>query len=253
MAGEKAARLRDPYVHRLPLDDRTPRGEEKFVGMADSAPFYLVLVVSFLLGAMTHVDPCCGAGTVIWSSALADMPTRARHARLALIILSRVLLLGVFGAFIGVVGGRVSAVWGFGLLILGILYAHWGWKTFRASLSAEPRSCPRPFAWAGESRGVNAALLLIPPPLAYPAFGMAYGGLRAPGPEKGFLILATAALGLSLPLIVLAVCPPLYALVAKGLAGRRWAGIAAGIYVLLGAMIFFAFAAWRMFQFLNPN
>lgn len=207
-------------------------------------PLAGLMLAAIMMGAMTHIDPCCGAATVIWGTAFAGLPVSRRRLMLVSLVLARIVILGAFGAALGWVGVRVAAPWAVGFLMLGLLFLLVGGWELRRTLRTLPGACPVPFARVGRSPYVMTALLLIPPPLAFPVFGLAFGGVYAASPLRGLVVLMAGALGLSLPLLVLAASPRLYqALAARLGAGRRWPAIAGSVYILVGAVLFFIFAA----------
>ena len=221
-------------------------------GMGTEIPLPGLIVAAMMIGATTHIDPCCGTATVIWGTAFGGLPVSRRRLMLVALVVARVVILGGFGAALGWLGTRIAAPWAVGFLVLGALFLFLGGRELGQTLRATSGTCPVPFAALGRSPYVAAALVLIPPPLAFPVFGMAFGGVYAANPLKGFIVLMAGALGLSLPLLLLAASPRLYEILANRLgAGRRWPAIAGSVYVLVGGMLFLIFAAGLIAQALR--
>ena len=198
-----------------------------------------ILTLPFALGLLGFVEPCTIGAHVLFLNTITDRPKVARFSAVAIFVLVRTLVMGAIGTAAAFLGQQVlsiqSALWLlFGALYvaIGITYATGHIGHFSRAFHAAPaawRSARNP-ALLGTAFGFSI------PACAAPIFVALLGLAAGSGTLLiGFTAMAVFALGLSVPLVVLAVIGvPSRLHVPKRIV--RW----------LMAVVFIAVGAWSI-------
>lgn len=211
-----------------------------------------ILLVAFGVGLAVNVDPCCGGANLLWSSVLAGSARpRERLAAVGLGV-GRAGVLAAVGVAVGTAGTLVTLPLAAGFLVLAATFAVVGVYELRKGLRAESNACPAAFDRHGRSALLNAAFLLLPPPLVFVLLSF-FGDPSAVPPVGGALVLGAAGLGLGLPLFVFAASPTAHRTLSARLGGGRvWPVRAVGAFLLLGAVLYVVFAVMALTGSVDP-
>jgi cytochrome c-type biogenesis protein len=167
-----------------------------------------ILTLPFALGLLGFIEPCTIGAHVVFLNATVDRSTSARMAAMAVFIVVRTLVMGAVGAVAALIGQQViaaqSMLWllfGALYLVIGIAYATDRIAVLKRGLDLAPsawRAADSP-ALLGLAFGFSVPACAAPILLAL--FGLAAGSGAI---ALGFTAMAVFALGLSVPLVVLA-------------------------------------------------
>lgn len=211
-----------------------------------------ILILAFGIGLLANIDPCCGGATVLWSSVLGGAPDGRSRLTAIGFGLGRAGVLASVGVAIGLAGFFVTLPLAVGFLILAAIFAVVGVYELKKGLRAGTTACPAAFDRHGRSPLFNAAFLFLPPPLVFILFSF-FDDISAVPPVDAAIILGFSGLGLSLPLFTFAASPGIHRFLANRLGGGRvWPVRIAGVFLLLGAVLYIIFAALTVTGSLNP-
>jgi len=201
--------------------------------------FISLVLLPLGLGLIGFVEPCAIGAHLIFLARQAERSRKARAAALVAFVVARTLVMGLFGALVGLLGqlliGFQTGFW----LVFGLLYCVIG-ATFllsRPGWFKRGLALPSP-AWKNARSAwlVGAAFGLNIPACAAPIlFGLL--GLTVSGGSAiaGFTTMAIFALGLSAPLVAMTLLPAFARFVersAEWLRARRW--LTGALFVVLG-------------------
>lgn len=178
----------------------------------DLSPFTLVLL-PLGLGILGFLEPCTIGGHLVFLDTQVDRSTPHRVAAALMFTAARSLMMGLFGALIGLLGQtlisiQTSAWFAFGViyLLLGLTFLlNWS-SLFKQKIELAP------VAWTharnpvvlGFSLGLN-----IPACAAPILFGLLALAATAGSALAGFLMMFLFGLALSIPLVAVALAPTL--------------------------------------------
>ncbi len=198
----------------------------------------LVLLPAFL-GLLGFIEPCSIGGHLLFLETQNRRLPAERLGALAVFILTRAIVMGLFGALIALLGARLIGVqtgmWlVFGVLFLGLglLFLAGRSRHVRRGFDLAPAALKRlssPLA-AGLALGLNIPACAAP--ILFGLLGLAAG---AGSLAAGFLMMFVFGVFLSLPLAVIALVPglsPRLEALGGRLAARR--SLTGVIFVVLG-------------------
>lgn len=187
------------------------------------------LLLALGLGFLGFVEPCTIGAHMLFLSGQRDRSMRARIAAAAVFIAARLLVMGGFGGAIVVLGQRLIGVQTGTWLVFGAIYLAMGVALIHGAAGRFGRRIRiAPEAWRtvrnpwlqGAAFGLN-----IPACAAPILFGLMGAATATGSAAAGFVLMASFALALSLPLVPLSVAPrlalPLDRL-ADWMRPRRW-------------------------------
>ncbi len=201
--------------------------------------FVSLVLLPVGLGLIGFVEPCAIGAHLIFLSQQAERSGKAKAAALAAFVSARTLVMGIFGALVGVLGqwliGFQTGFWLiFGLLycVIGMTFLHnrSGWfKRGLAFRSPAWKNARSPWL-VGAAFGMNIPACAAP--ILFALLGLTVSGGSA---IAGIIMMAIFALGLSAPLVVMTLLPGFARLVARSaewLRARRW--LSGAIFIVLG-------------------
>jgi len=190
------------------------------------------------LGLLGFVEPCTIGSHMIFLSSQERRENHGRAVALASFIVARILVMGAFGAVLGLLGQTLVEVqtflwlvFGFAYLAIGLAFAMGRGDLFKARVELGRgawRHAENPWIM-GAAFGLNIPACAAP--IVFALLGMTISS----GAWLGFMTMALFALALSVPLIPMALVPRFAKWLTRAAAtlrARPW--IIATVFVILG-------------------
>lgn len=200
---------------------------------------YQMFLIAFGLGLLGFVEPCTIGTHMLFLGSQSKRPIEQRLSAAAVFVVGRVLVMGGFGTMAVVVGQRLIGVQTGGWLVFGTIYLIVGLTIlFHMDRVLRRRLKFAPARWKAASNPMLQGLafgLNVPACAAPILFGLIGVAAVSNSAVLGFLLMATFAMALSLPLIPLAAAPRLalpFERFADWLRQRRW--LLGAIFLLVG-------------------
>lgn len=198
-----------------------------------------MVLIPIGLGLLGFVEPCTIGAHLIFYSSQVERRDADKAAALIAFIISRMIVMGLFGAAVHVAGRQVISVqpgfWlVFGLVYftVGIVYASGRARSFTGLITLAPEAWRR----ARNPVALGAAFGLSIPACAAPIiFGLLGVTATSGSTAAAFFMMALLGLALSAPLVAIALHPGLAARLTRAadwMRARRW--ILGGVFMALG-------------------